>query len=145
MVRDTFLAPQKFGVKSFRDPTTRGATPYLRNINEWPISKKQYLKTNEINRIELIHHVQKYSLLKFNRYGPSIVGDGVPGVRIHPWHTWYLSVLGHHHTIEACKRGTKKCVTLWQNSQKWPKQPKWPFSVFYASRVTRLKNVHHCR
>ena len=32
-------------------------------------------------------------------------------------HTFYLSILGHHHTIKACKRGTKMCI----NSQKWPK------------------------
>ena len=44
-------------------------------------------------------------------------------------HTSYLSMLGHHHTIQACKRGTKKCVNSWQNSQKWLK-----FSVFYAKR-----------
>ena len=25
-------------------------------------------------------------------------------------HTSYWSILGHHHTFQACKRGTKKCV-----------------------------------
>ena len=30
-------------------------------------------------------------------------------------HTWYLSILVHHHIIEASKRYTKKCVNSSQN------------------------------
>ena len=46
-------------------------------------------------------------------------------------HTTYLSILGNHHTIQACKRGTKKCINSWQNIQKWLR-----FSIFYAKRGT---------
>ena len=39
-----------------------------------------------------------------------------------PWNCWAhtscLSILGHHHTNQAFKRGTRKCVNSWQNSQK---------------------------
>ena len=45
----------------------------------------------------------------------------------HLWHTWNLSILGHHHTIKA-----KKCINSWQNSQNGPK-----FGVFYAKRGGR--------
>ena len=36
----------------------------------------------------------------------------------------YFSILGHHLSSQASKRGTKKCVNSWQNSQKWSKRAK---------------------
>ena len=55
-------------------------------------------------------------------------------------HTSYLSFLGHRHTFKACTRGTKKCISSWQNGQNRPK-----FCVFYAKRGTRLKKKEHHR
>ena len=50
----------------------RDATPHQRNIDEWP--KLTILeKWKLIIRSELIHKVQKYSLLKFCRFGPSML------------------------------------------------------------------------
>ena len=46
-------------------------------------------------------------------------------------------------TIQACKRGPKKCLISWQNSQNGQNGPK--FSIFYAKMSTVLKKVHHCR
>ena len=59
-------------------------------------------------------------------------------------HTSYLSILGHHHTIQACKRGTesaKICGKIAKSGQNGPK-----FSVFYAKRGTGLKKtISHYR
>ena len=56
--------------------------------------------------------------VKFGEQSPNII-DEVP---LQWWsHTWYLSILLPRHTIQACKKYTKKSVNSQQNSQNRPK------------------------
>ena len=52
-----------------------------------------------------------------------------------------MSIIGHRHIIEACKKYTEKCVNLQQNSPNWPNGPK--FRVVYAKKYTGSTKVHH--
>ena len=77
-------------------------------------------------------HILPLTLKKYSSYFPNIgkyeinftnvTGDRQMTSRLWGYqHTSYLSILEHHHIIEACKKYTKKCVNLRQNSQNWPK------------------------
>ena len=65
-------------------------------------------------------------------------------------HTSYLSIWGHHHIIQACEKGTKKCNMSYEQdsiSVKISHIPKeqdqtWNLSKILHRRIFRLKIIH---